>query len=256
MRSIELSASLASNEEEGGRVSQAAYVQASECGMFAEAGATVLADGIRTAEGVEIAADMAGDCDRLAQVEPDYSKATKADDAAVPVEIWDKKVWALGLHSEDRRRAFEERWSAVRREQGWEQWQRKPLLRDGFSVWLQNELPNNRKPQRGEKDPEKRRQMFEKLNVARLGEYIQTGDVKSLTGYFWVPKGPTDIRMVYDATKSKLNQALWTPSFSLPSVESLVRQLEESTWMADLDLGDMFLNFMLDVELRPYCGWT
>ena len=30
--------------------------------------------------------------------------------------------------------------------------------------------------------------------------------------------------------------------------------MDSDSWMGDLDLGDMFLNFPLDVNLRPYCG--
>ena len=41
--------------------------------------------------------------------------------------------------------------------------------------------------------------------------------VLSLTGYFSIPKGEGDMRMVYDATKCKLNDALWAPSFWLPT---------------------------------------
>ena len=121
-------------------------------------------------------------------------------------------------------------------------------------MWLQGELPANRRPQRGDKDPDLRRQVREKMQVARDRHYIAPGEVISLTNYFPVKKGDCDIRMVYDATKSGLNRALWTPSFALPTVESLTRQLEETAWMADLDLGDMFLNFMLDADLRPFCG--
>jgi len=60
--------------------------------------------------------------------------------------------------------------------------------------------------------------------------------------------------MVYDATRSKLNESLWAPSFGLPTVESLLRGIEEETWMGDLDIGEMFLNFGLHPTLQPYAG--
>jgi hypothetical protein len=60
--------------------------------------------------------------------------------------------------------------------------------------------------------------------------------------------------MVYDSTKSGLNAAIWAPTFSLPSVESLADILELSSWMSDLDMGEQFLNFPLDPNLQPYCG--
>ncbi len=84
--------------------------------------------------------------------------------------------------------------------------------------------------------------------------YIAWGRVDSLTGYFSVPKGTSDIRLVYDATKSSLNTAIWVPSFALPTADTFTNLLEPETWMMDLDLGEMFLNFPLDIDLQPYCG--
>jgi hypothetical protein len=60
--------------------------------------------------------------------------------------------------------------------------------------------------------------------------------------------------MVYDASKSGLNKALWVPSFPLPMAETLSDLLEEDSWMADVDMGEMFLNFPLDVNIREFCG--
>lgn len=60
--------------------------------------------------------------------------------------------------------------------------------------------------------------------------------------------------MVYDSTKSGLNEAIWVPSFSLPTVDTLADMLDVSSWMSDLDMGEQFLNFPLDPRLQPYCG--
>ena len=80
------------------------------------------------------------------------------------------------------------------------------------------------------------------------------GIVKSLTAFFEVKKGETDIRMVYDGTESGLNDQLWAPWFPLPTVETLLRSVDENTWMSDNDVGEMFLNFMLHEEVRQLCG--
>jgi len=80
------------------------------------------------------------------------------------------------------------------------------------------------------------------------------GKVKSLTSYFSVPKGDTGVRTVYDATRSNLNASLWAPNFGLPTVESVVRGVNEESWMGDLDIGEMFLNFSLHPKLQPFCG--
>jgi hypothetical protein len=71
---------------------------------------------------------------------------------------------------------------------------------------------------------------------------------------FDVPKGDTDIRMVYDGTSSGLNEALWAPSFWLPTTDSAMRMYDYATYCVDLDLGEMFLNFPMDPTIRPYAG--
>ncbi len=101
---------------------------------------------------------------------------------------------------------------------------------------------------------EVRKKVAAKLQGVRDKKYIDKGEVQSLTSYFCVPKGETDIRMVYDATRSGLNQSLWAPNFGMPTVDTLVRGVMEYTWMGDLDIGEMFLNFCLHPELHPFCG--
>lgn len=95
------------------------------------------------------------------------------------------------------------------------------------------------------------RQKLEK--VRRLG-YIVTGVVKSLTSYFAVPKGESDIRMVYDGTKSGLNGSIWAPWFALPTIETHLRFVGPDSFMGDMDIGDMFHNFMLHEDLRQVAG--
>jgi len=128
------------------------------------------------------------------------------------------------------------------------------VARDGHPVWIKGSLPAYRVPQKPERDVARCRQVKLKLENIRQKSYIGRDYIRSLTGYFAVPKGPTDVRMVYDATKSGLNAALWVPSFALPSTETLLDLLDSNSWMGDLDMGEMFLNFPLDVRLRPYCG--
>jgi hypothetical protein len=130
----------------------------------------------------------------------------------------------------------------------------RAMARAGHPVWVKSSLPNYRRPQRQEDDPAIQTQIRAKLeNVLRKG-YISKGQVTSLTSYFAVPKGTNDVRMVYDSTKSGLDAALWVPSFSLPTVDTLTDMLEASSWMSDLDMGEQFLNFPLDPALGPFCG--
>lgn len=96
--------------------------------------------------------------------------------------------------------------------------------------------------------------MAKKLANAIVHGYLEDGTVEALTRVFPVPKGPTDIRMVHDGTKSGLNESLWAPWFPLPTVECLLRSMNAGTFMADNDVGDLFLNFHMNHRLRLYCG--
>jgi hypothetical protein len=98
-------------------------------------------------------------------------------------------------------------------------------------------------------------QVKQKLAKVRARNYIKKrGPVLSLTGYFDVPKTLFDIRMVYDASKCKLNEAVWAPNFFMLSPDSLFNSLDSGAYMADIDLGEFFLNFPLDIVIWPYAG--
>ena len=60
--------------------------------------------------------------------------------------------------------------------------------------------------------------------------------------------------MVYDASKSGLNDSIWVPRFPLPTINTHLRAVEPGTWMGDLDIGEMFLNFPLHSSLQELCG--
>ena len=115
-------------------------------------------------------------------------------------------------------------------------------------------LPKYRRPQDAERDDTRRGKIGAKLENVRSKGYIVPGRVESLTGFFAVDKGESDIRMVYDASKSGLNEVLWAPSFCLSTVDSTFRSIESTTRLGDLDLGEMFLNFKLHKFIRPYAG--
>jgi hypothetical protein len=126
--------------------------------------------------------------------------------------------------------------------------------RDGVKVYLQGKLPRYRRHQPEPRDETKTEQVRKKLAKVRDRNYIERGPVLSLTGYFDVPKTLFDIRMVYDASKCKLNEAVWAPNFFMPSPDSLYNTLDSGTFMGDIDLGEFFLNFPLDISIRPYAG--
>ena len=99
------------------------------------------------------------------------------------------------------------------------------------------------------------KRMITKVNKVRERRYIEQLDgVQSITHMFPVPKGETDIRMVYNGTSSGLNAALWAPHFGLPMVEHTLRSLLGGYHQADLDVAEMFLCFKIHPDLRPYAG--
>ena len=130
----------------------------------------------------------------------------------------------------------------------------KRTVRDGMRVFVKGTLPEYQAHQRWPKEPDKRDKLQKKVAKPVLRDYISDGYVKSLTGFFQVPKGEDDIRVVYDASKSGLNEALWAPNFFLPTVDTVLRSSGLTTFYGDIDLGEMFLNYFLDEKLRPYAG--
>ena len=101
-------------------------------------------------------------------------------------------------------------------------------------------------------------ELIKKVKKVRTRGYIKEGAIKSLTGFFGVPKiissKERDIRVVYDATKCGLNEAVWAPNFCLPTVESTLRLTACDSWLDDLDVGEMFLNYPLDPNMGSYDG--
>ena len=58
------------------------------------------------------------------------------------------------------------------------------------------------------------------------------------------------MRMVYNGTSLVLNVSVWVLWFSLPTVDSCLRTVDPGTYMGDGDISEMFLNFMLGVNIR------
>ena len=132
-------------------------------------------------------------------------------------------------------------------------------LRDGTPLWVfENKLKNcTKKSQRMPKDPNIVALMVEKISKVLARGYVSSllhGSIESLTHYFAVPKGENDIRMVYDLTASGFNDALWAPRFWMPTMLNVVDCATDASWYGDVDVGEMFLNFPLDINMRKFCG--
>jgi hypothetical protein len=108
--------------------------------------------------------------------------------------------------------------------------------------------------QRKEKDPEVRQSMGAKLMKVFARHYFIYGTILSVTSFFAVPKGDTVIRLFYNGTSSGLNAHLWAPWVALPTIFAFLRALELDMSMADSDIGEMFLNFMLEERCARLAG--
>lgn len=130
------------------------------------------------------------------------------------------------------------------------------LARDGCKVYFEKPGPSTKQAQPKFPDPKVRTKVKEKVMKVVKRKYMvgTTVPLSSLIKYFAVPKGEDDIRIVYDATASGLNECVWAPSFWLPTVDSMLRALDADSWMADRDIGDMFLNFELHKSAWPFAG--
>ena len=96
--------------------------------------------------------------------------------------------------------------------------------------------------------------MNNKVDKVRKRLYIEPGTVLSTTHMFYVCKCFNGIRMVYNGTSFGLNLALWAPHFGLPIVQHTFRALLPGYSQCDMDVGEMFLNFPLHPDLRPFVG--
>jgi hypothetical protein len=129
--------------------------------------------------------------------------------------------------------------------------------RSGVPPCFIGKPPTSMNAQPPYKDESTRQKVRAKLKKILMKGYIsmaKSEDVESLMYMFDVPKGENDLRMVYDGSKSGLNEALWAPWFLLDTVDAMMRGLRPNYWCADNDYGEQFLNFNLHEDLQKYCG--
>lgn len=126
--------------------------------------------------------------------------------------------------------------------------------RDGVPLNFVKVKPRSQRPQQAPESPTVLEQIRAKLAKVRRRNYIAPGFVRSLIRYFAVPKGESDIRLVYDGTSSGFNDSIWVPSFGMTTIDSVLGSVDTNTWMGDIDVADQFLNFPLHANAQPYCG--
>ena len=140
----------------------------------------------------------------------------------------------------------------------WNSFQKE--ARDGFPIFILESLLKNHSIKVLTTSPlsnlNLKARYVDKIKRILLVNYIEEGYVRWDIRCFGVSKGEDDIRLVYDGTSSGLNQLVWSLSFFLAMSTSLARSIIVNTYQMDLDVGEMFLNYMLHKMLRPYCGFN
>jgi hypothetical protein len=87
-------------------------------------------------------------------------------------------------------------------------------LRDGMQPMFKGDPLHTMTHQRPYKDEDLRKKEKKKIGKTRIHGYlVSIFKVLALINVFSVPKGKNDIRMVYDGTKSGLNDVLFCPWF-------------------------------------------
>jgi hypothetical protein len=127
----------------------------------------------------------------------------------------------------------------------------------GIAPMFDSDLPSNQDKQPPYKEDEVRVKVKAKLEKILAKGYIELVDIElaeAMMFMFHVQKGPEDIRLVYNGTKSGLNESVYAPWFALPTIDSMSQWVIVGAWLADNDYGEMFLNFPLHPDLRRYCG--
>ena len=130
-------------------------------------------------------------------------------------------------------------------------------VRDGqphFLVKDPTKLPAFQVPQAKPRTDRDLELVQAKIIPVRRRGYIGPGPVDSLIHYFYVPKGLDDVRIVYNGTGCGLNEAIWAPHFGLPYVTHTLRSLMPGYFQCDLDIGEMFLNYLLHDDLKRLSG--
>lgn len=130
------------------------------------------------------------------------------------------------------------------------------IARDGIPPYHLDHWPNNHNSPKRIK-PEDKPLLFEKFETYLSKGYlkvISSNDIKSVIDYFYVPKGLTDVRVVFNGTSCGINKAVFASNFWLPMSNTMTRLLSFGYRCVDVDIGEMFWNFPLHPVLQLYSG--
>ena len=128
-------------------------------------------------------------------------------------------------------------------------------VRDDMKIFVSSSLPrSHRKTKPPRFDSESLPLVAGKIDSMISKSYLETGRVNTFLHYFAVPKGDSDIRVVFDGTSCGLNECLWSPNFFFPTAKNASELLGFETWMVDVYFGEFFHNFFMDGRIRCHAG--
>ena len=136
----------------------------------------------------------------------------------------------------------------------WNGRNQRRAARDGMEIFVSGKLPSSHTKPARFSSPTQMHLVASKVDGMLQRRYLEEGFVRSNVNYFTVPKGEEDVRVVFDGTSSGLNEALWAPNFFLPSARAAALLITFSTWLADVDFGEMFHNFFVSNRIRKFSG--
>ena len=122
----------------------------------------------------------------------------------------------------------------------WNGPEQRRAARDGMQIFVHSSFSRSRRPSKSARfDLDTRHIVAAKIQTMIQKSYLEVGHVRSHLHYFAVPKGESDVRVVFDGTSSGLNETLWSPNFFLPPTARNVSELLTfDSWTADSDFAD------------------
>jgi len=133
----------------------------------------------------------------------------------------------------------------------WGEWWKD--ARDGVPLFHKSEA----KPWFGRNfpapSPEAEEKLRQKEDILWFRRYLECGFITMMVSRFGVPK-PGNIRCVWDSKRSGHNDTLWAPGFMMPTFQNLTNLVFSRGWQGDMDIGEMFLNYLMYFKDRHAFG--
>ena len=96
--------------------------------------------------------------------------------------------------------------------------------------------------------------VVKKVNKMKRLVYAQQGKSASHIEVFWVPKGLSGIRLVYNIINCVLNKVIWIPWLILLDTNEHRQSVDVRTFLSYVGVGDVFHDFMTHNSMQLHVG--